>query len=1017
VDYNNLWDNSGDYVGVSPGPHDIAADPRFVDAAAGDFHLLPDSPCIDAGDPYDYPLTDFEGDPRPMGAAPDIGADEFRGFGVSKRGPLAVAPGETITYTLALVNLAPSAASSAVLTDTLPPELRYLGHQADGLDCAHDGTPWGGQLTCTPTGGALAVGESRPLTLTVMATETLPAPRTVVNTVSACASVDGALAQAQARARTDVTWCRVRLNDGPVGNDVQAAINASADPADVIKVSGACTGTLTLDKTLTLQGGWRDDFGLRDHRAYTTTLDARWRSRVLTINGTVAPTIDGFAIIRGRSAIGGGIYIGSSSPIIQDNTFAGNLTTGQDNSGRGGGISNYSGSPTIQRNIFNTNSASTYGGGIFNNSGSPIIQNNNFSSNSASYGGGGISNFYGSPTIQNNTFNGNSASSGGGIDNGSGNPTIQNNTFNGNSASSGGGIDNGSGNPTIQNNTLYANLATGYSNRGGGIYNSGSPTIRSNIIAGNTGSGIYSSGVVPGPSVDYNNLWNNSGGDYVGVSPGPHDIAADPRFVDAAVGDFHLRSDSPCIDAGDPYHRPETDFEGDPRPMGMEVDIGADEMRGLGVTKTGPNATTPGETIAYRLAVVNLAPSAVSSVVLTDTLPLAMHYVNHQAAGLDCAHDGSPWGGYLTCTLTHSSLAVGESRPLTVTVEVNNVLPTPLSAINTVRVKAILSGEHTHTQARVKTDVTWCRVRLNDGPVGNDVQAAINASADPADVIKVSGACAGTLTLDKTLTLQGGWRDDFGLRDHRAYTTTLDARWRSRVLRINGAVAPTIDGFTILHGYLAGSGSGIYSDSGNPTIQNNTFSGNSATGYYGYGGGIYNGSGSPTIQNNTFADNSASSYGGGIYNYSGNPIIQNNAFAGNSASSYGGGIYNYSGNPIIQNNAFAGNSASSYGGGIYNYSGTPIIQNNNFSSNSAFQGGGIYNGAGNPIIQNNNLSSNSASYDGGGIYNYSGNPTIRNNAIAGNSAAAGGGIYIAWAGPSLSVDYNNLWDNSGGNYP
>jgi len=490
--------------------------------------------------------------------------------------------------------------------------------------------------------------------------------------------------------------------------------------------------------------------------------------------------------------------------------------------------------------------------------------------------------------------------------------------------------------------------------------------------------------------VDYNNLWDNSG-DYVGVSPGPHDIAADPRFVDAAAGDFHLLPDSPCIDAGDPYDYPLTDFEGDPRPMGAAPDIGADEFRGFGVSKRGPLAVAPGETITYTLALVNLAPSAASSAVLTDTLPPELRYLGHQADGLDCAHDGTPWGGQLTCTPTGGALAVGESRPLTLTVMATETLPAPRTVVNTVSACASVDGALAQAQARARTDVTWCRVRLNDGPVGNDVQAAINASADPADVIKVSGACTGTLTLDKTLTLQGGWRDDFGLRDHRAYTTTLDARWRSRVLRINGAVAPTIDGFTILHGYLAGSGSGIYSDSGNPTIQNNTFSGNSATGYYGYGGGIYNGSGSPTIQNNTFADN--------------------------SASSYGGGIYNYSGNPIIQNNAFAGNSASSYGGGIYNYSGTPIIQNNNFSSNSAFQGGGIYNGAGNPIIQNNNLSSNSASYDGGGIYNYSGNPTIRNNAIAGNSAAAGGGIYIAWAGPSLSVDYNNLWDNSGGNYP
>lgn len=75
LDYNDVWNNN--YVGVTPGTHDISADPMLVDPANGDFHLAPGSPCIDAGDPANYPPTDFEGDPRPCGAAPDIGSDEY----------------------------------------------------------------------------------------------------------------------------------------------------------------------------------------------------------------------------------------------------------------------------------------------------------------------------------------------------------------------------------------------------------------------------------------------------------------------------------------------------------------------------------------------------------------------------------------------------------------------------------------------------------------------------------------------------------------------------------------------------------------------------------------------------------------------------------------------------------------------------------------------------------------------------------------------------------------------------
>lgn len=62
--------------GGAPGAGNIDADPKYVDNAS---HIGPDSPCRDAGtrSVAGLPRTDHEGDPRDVGAAPDIGLDEF----------------------------------------------------------------------------------------------------------------------------------------------------------------------------------------------------------------------------------------------------------------------------------------------------------------------------------------------------------------------------------------------------------------------------------------------------------------------------------------------------------------------------------------------------------------------------------------------------------------------------------------------------------------------------------------------------------------------------------------------------------------------------------------------------------------------------------------------------------------------------------------------------------------------------------------------------------------------------
>lgn len=56
----------------------LAVDPRFTNAAAGDYHLMTGSPAIDAADPSATVSTDYDGTARPQGSLREIGAFEYK---------------------------------------------------------------------------------------------------------------------------------------------------------------------------------------------------------------------------------------------------------------------------------------------------------------------------------------------------------------------------------------------------------------------------------------------------------------------------------------------------------------------------------------------------------------------------------------------------------------------------------------------------------------------------------------------------------------------------------------------------------------------------------------------------------------------------------------------------------------------------------------------------------------------------------------------------------------------------
>jgi hypothetical protein len=145
---------------------------------------------------------------------------------------------------------------------------------------------------------------------------------------------------------------------------------------------------------------------------------------------------------------------------------------------------------------------------------------------------------------------------GGGVSLTSGTHTIENCliTFNGNGASGIGGVRiTLPGTPTtFVNNTVAINTASGVA----GVRCDDPAPITNSIIWGNTGS----AGEQQSCQATYCDIagW---------TSGGTNNFASEPEFVDAANGNFHLKTSpvSPCIDAGTSSGAPAVDFEGKAR--------------------------------------------------------------------------------------------------------------------------------------------------------------------------------------------------------------------------------------------------------------------------------------------------------------------------------------------------------------------------------------------------------------------------------------------------------------------
>ena len=129
----------------------------------------------------------------------------------------------------------------------------------------------------------------------------------------------------------------------------------------------------------------------------------------------------------------------------------------------------------------------------------------------------------------------------------------------------------------------------------------------------------------------------------------------------------------------------------------------------LSVTKTdSPDPATAGEQLTYTLTVANAGPDAAGGVVVTDTLPVGVHYVT---SSIPCTAAPAATGDVVTCGI--GTLNAGATRAFTITTAIDPDVVSdngsPLTVVNTAVVASTDSldvdpADNTATTATVVND-------------------------------------------------------------------------------------------------------------------------------------------------------------------------------------------------------------------------------------------------------------------------------------------------------------------------